>query len=120
MWVVKPSGCWAKWPRVVWICTTRTDLICGQTKEEEVLGPDQVADFHGALHQQEGTAEDQHEVAHREPVRVRPQIDGEQGRGHVHKIGGEAQKHDAHDERAGQADDARRALILGGGASLRG
>lgn len=61
-------------------------------------------------------AHEQHEVAHREPVRVRPQIDGEQGRGHVHKIGGEAQKHDAHDERAGQAEFAADMLLLLGQA----
>ena len=59
-------------------------------------------------------ADEQHEVAHRESVRVRPEVDGEQRRGHMHEERREAQEDDAHGERARQAElSADVLLVLG-------
>ena len=43
---------------------------------------------------------------------VGAEVHGEQRRGHVHQIGCEAQKQDAHDERPGQAQLAADMLLL--------
>ena len=46
---------------------------------------ERVAQLGDTLVYKVAAADEQHEVAHRESVRVRPEVDGEQRRGHMHE-----------------------------------
>ena len=80
---------------------------------------ERVAQLGDTLVYKVAAADEQHEVAHRESVRVRPEVDGEQRRGHVHEERCEAQKQDAHDQGTGQAELTADVLLVLGQAVRR-
>ena len=58
-------------------------------------------------------ADEQHEIANREPVRPKAEIDRKQGRDQMNEIRRHAQEQDAHDHGAGKAELAADMALLG-------